>query len=57
MLETTSSFTDVQFVLTAATATLTATISQSVEEQQDGRIVDSFNCQVTVNGSLKKLTR
>lgn len=56
-LETRSSFTTLQFTQAGLNGGLNATITQHVEEVQDGKPIDAFDCQIAVTTALKKITR
>jgi len=56
-LETRSSFSALQFMHAGLNGGLNATIAQHVEELQDGKSINAFDCQITVNAALKKITR
>jgi hypothetical protein len=56
-LQTRSVFTALQFMHAGLNGGLNASISQHVEELQNGKSIDAFDCQVSVNAALKKITR
>jgi hypothetical protein len=56
-LQTRSTFAALQFTLAGFNGALNGNITQHVEELQNGKPIDAFDCQITVNTVLKKITR